>query len=225
VTADGDVLAEPLLTTFGRLVEANDVLTRRLGRSLEQRCGLPLTWFEVLLRIGRAEDAQVSMGSLAEQVALTSGGVTRLLDRMLQEGLVERVPCASDRRVSFAALTAQGRERLHQAAQVHVEELREVFAGFAVDELRTLDELLDRLRAPGQLAGSPSRKGASSASGTLSGEERTRTAGRRRRRAVGPAGAAPGAEPALDLGAAREPRSRPEDDERLLREVPPHHGG
>jgi DNA-binding MarR family transcriptional regulator len=201
VTADGDVLAEPLLTTFGRMVEANDVLTRRLGRSLEQRCGLPLTWFEVLLRIGRAEDGQVSMGSLAEQVALTSGGVTRLLDRMLQEGLVERVPCASDRRVSFAALTPGGRERLHQAAQVHVEELREVFAGFAADELRTLDGLLDRLRL------------------------QPPATGRRRRRAVGPAGAVRATEPALGLDEDRRPAARPEDDERLLREVPPHHGG
>jgi DNA-binding MarR family transcriptional regulator len=201
VTVDGDVLAEPLLTTFGRLVEAHDVLTRRLGRSLERRCGLPLTWFEVLLRIGRAEDGQVSMGSLAEQVALTSGGVTRLLDRMVQEGLVERVPCPSDRRVSFAALTPQGRERLHQAAQVHVEELREVFAGFAADELHGLDGLLDRLR------------------------RQPPAAGRRRRRAVGPAGAVPGTEPALDLGEDRDPAARADDDERLLREVPPHHGG
>jgi hypothetical protein len=45
---------------------------------------------------------------------------------------------------------------------------------------------------------------------------------RRRRRAVGPPGARPAQEPALDVG--EEPPSPPDDDERLLREVPPHHG-
>ena len=88
-----------LITTFGRLVEAHAALTRRTGRSLEGECGVPQAWFEVLLRISRADGGQVSMGVLAQQVALTSGGVTRLLDRMIDAGLVQRVPCPTDRRV------------------------------------------------------------------------------------------------------------------------------
>lgn len=49
-------------------------------------------------------------------------------------------------------------------------------------------------------------------------------AGRRRRRAVGPPGAAPAQEPRLELDRADPETPAAEDDERLLREVPPHHG-
>jgi MarR family 2-MHQ and catechol resistance regulon transcriptional repressor len=135
-----------LVTTFGRLVEAHAAVSRRTGRSLETACGIPQPWFEVLLRISRADGGQVSMGSLAQQVALTSGGITRLLDRMIAGGLVERVPCPTDRRVLFAALTPQGRELLAQALVVHTADLREAFGGFARRDLDALDGLLDRLR-------------------------------------------------------------------------------
>ena len=86
------------------------------------------------------------MGALAQQVALTTGGITRLLDRMIAAGLVERVPCPTDRRVYFAALTEQGRAKLEEAATVHAANLRHAFAGFTADDLRTFDDLLDRLR-------------------------------------------------------------------------------
>lgn len=137
---------DALITTFGRLVEAHSSLTRQLGRSLEQQTGVPHAWFEVLLRVGRAEGGQVSMGGLAQQVALTSGGVTKLIDRMIEAGLVQRVPCPTDRRVSFAALTSHGQQALERAVQVHATDLRRAFAGFSEDDLRALDVLLDRLR-------------------------------------------------------------------------------
>jgi MarR family transcriptional regulator, 2-MHQ and catechol-resistance regulon repressor len=137
---------DALITTFGRLVEAHSRLERQAGRSLEQQTGVPHAWFEVLLRIGRAERGQLSMSALAQQVALTSGGITKLVDRMTDAGLVQRVPCPTDRRVSFAALTAEGRTRLDEAAAVHARDLRQLFGGFSRDDLRTLDDLLDRLR-------------------------------------------------------------------------------
>jgi DNA-binding MarR family transcriptional regulator len=138
---------EALITTFGRLVEAYSGLGQQLGRSLEQQSGIPHTWFEVLLRISRAERGQVTMGALAQQVALTTGGITRLVDRMIRAGLVQRVPCATDRRVHFVALTEQGRATLDEAAKVHAANLRRAFAGFTAAELTTLDDLLHRVRA------------------------------------------------------------------------------
>ena len=137
---------DELITTFGRLVEAHSALGQQLGRALEQGCDLPHSWFEVLLRVGRAEAGQISMSALAQQVALTSGGVTRLLDRMVAAGVVRRVPCPTDRRVQFAALTDAGQSKLTEAAALHAQNLRVAFQGFSRDELRTLDTLLDRLR-------------------------------------------------------------------------------
>jgi MarR family transcriptional regulator, 2-MHQ and catechol-resistance regulon repressor len=110
--ASASAVDEPLITSWGRLVEAYSFLDRRLGASLEASCGVPMAWFEVLLRLARAEDGQLTMGALAEQVALTSGGVTRLLDRMVRAGYVERRQCPTDRRIVYAALTPAGRGKV-----------------------------------------------------------------------------------------------------------------
>jgi MarR family transcriptional regulator, 2-MHQ and catechol-resistance regulon repressor len=138
---------DALITTFGRLVEVEGRLERRLGADLEARCGLPHAWFEVLVRLARSENGQLTMGALAEQVTLTTGGVTRLVDRMDAAGYVERLPCPTDRRVAFAAITDTGRKKLAEASEVHSANLREVFSGFSSRELGLLDRLLDRLRA------------------------------------------------------------------------------
>ena len=137
-------------------MEAQSRLERRLGADLEARCDLPHAWFEVLVRLGRSEASRLTMGSLAEEVSLTTGGVTRLVDRMEAAGFVERVPCPTDRRVSYASLTDSGRAKLDEAAQVHAGNLRVVFADFDDEDRSTLDALLDRLRAvrePGLAAG------------------------------------------------------------------------
>jgi DNA-binding MarR family transcriptional regulator len=137
---------DALITTFGRLIEVQSRLERQLGADLESRCNLPHAWFEVLVRLGRSDGGQLTMGSLAEQVSLTTGGVTRLIDRMEAAGYVRRVPCATDRRVSYATLTDAGRVKLDGAAPVHAANLRSVFAAFSDEERQTLDALLDRLR-------------------------------------------------------------------------------
>lgn len=137
---------DPLVTTFGRLLEATHALEARLGPDLEATSGLDLTWLEVLLRLSRSPEGLLTMGELSRQIALTSGGVTRLVDRMGAAGLVERRPCASDRRVLYAAITDAGREALAPALARHEEALRSVFADWTADDVARLDHLLDRLR-------------------------------------------------------------------------------
>ena len=137
---------DALITTFGRLLEAQSRLERRLGADLEARCDLPHAWFEVLVRLARSDGGRLTMGALAEQISLTTSGVTRLVDRMTSAGLVERVPCPTDRRVSYASLTEAGRVKYDVAAPVHAANLREAFAGFSNEERGLLDALLDRLR-------------------------------------------------------------------------------
>lgn len=142
-----DPLDDPLITTFGRLLEATSGLERRLGRTLESETDLPFTWFEVLLRVARSEGGRLMMSELSQQLALTTGGVTRLVDRIVDAGYLERIAAEHDRRVMYAAITGTGRKAVEHAAEVHAEELREVFAGFSATDLRRLDDLLDRLRS------------------------------------------------------------------------------
>ncbi|HEY4455737.1 MAG TPA: MarR family transcriptional regulator [Pseudonocardiaceae bacterium] len=137
---------DEVMTTFGRLAEAYSQVERRLAQSLQSETGLPHAWFEVLMRLSRSPGQQLKMSTLADQIALTTGGITRLIDRMETAGYVERSPCASDRRVSYAGMTESGRQVLQQAIPVVVANLRAVFGDFGARELSTLDDLLDRLR-------------------------------------------------------------------------------
>jgi DNA-binding MarR family transcriptional regulator len=140
------VRVDPVVTTFGRLLEATHRLENRLGRDLESAGDLTLTSFEVLLRLSRSPDGVLTMGELSDQLVLTTGGVTRLVDRMSAAGLVERRPCATDRRVLYAAITPAGRAALAPALLRHTAALHDVFDGFAATDLDRLDALLDRLR-------------------------------------------------------------------------------
>ncbi|MBT8250452.1 MAG: MarR family transcriptional regulator [Acidimicrobiia bacterium] len=141
-------LNDQRFSSFGKLLEVQARLQKLLDRQLEDAVGLPLTWFEVLLRIARSDDQVLTMSALAGQVVLTSGGVTRLIDRMTEEGLVERVPCPGDRRVNWIKLTARGQKTLEDAAAVHLEHLDEEFAGrLNASEMAGLVRALDSLHA------------------------------------------------------------------------------
>ena len=143
---DASPLDDPLITTFGRLVEVFSRLELVVAHDMEATADLPLTWFEVLLRLARCPDGQLTMGALSSQLALTTGGMTRLVDRISAAGYVERRACPDDRRVWFAAITGEGHRVLARAATTHLASLRKAFAPFTPDDLTALDLLLDRLR-------------------------------------------------------------------------------
>ncbi len=145
--ADGTVLTDERFTQFGLLVEGFGRTLRSIERSLRDECNLSIAWFEVLLRLGRSPGQRLMMSELADQVGVTSGAITRLVDRMSDAGLVERVACDNDRRVQWALLTPEGRQRLEAAAAVHLEHLdRHYFDRLSGRELAVVSEVMDRLR-------------------------------------------------------------------------------
>jgi DNA-binding MarR family transcriptional regulator len=73
-----------------------------------------------MIRLGRSADGRLTMTQLASEVSLTSGGVTRLIDRMVEAGLVERQDCPSDRRSVYVVLTPAGTDKLHEATVEHL---------------------------------------------------------------------------------------------------------
>lgn len=116
-----------LVLAFGRLQGAANRLEYILGRAIEQECGISHLMFEVLLILGRAGGAGMSMRALAQEQVLTTGGATRLVDRMEAAGLVERTDDPGDRRGRLVRLTPLGEETAVRAARVHVENIQRYF--------------------------------------------------------------------------------------------------
>jgi DNA-binding MarR family transcriptional regulator len=122
-----DAADNELVLAFGRLQGAANRLEYVLGRALEQECGISHLMFEVLLILGRAGDPGLSMGVISREQVLTTGGVTRLVDRMVAAGLVERVEDPDDRRGRLVRLTPHGEETAVRAARVHVANIERYF--------------------------------------------------------------------------------------------------
>jgi DNA-binding MarR family transcriptional regulator len=131
---------------FIRLVRGHSAMTRAMNARLVADHGLTINGFEALLHLSRAEEGQMRRIDLAEKLILTASGVTRLLDGLEEAGLVDRAACASDRRVTYAVLTEDGRAKLAEASKSHVADIREFFeTRFSSEELEQLVALLGRL--------------------------------------------------------------------------------
>ncbi len=122
-------------------------LVRDLNAELESNHGLPLTHYEVLLYLETAPCQRLTMSDLAQTVLLSQSGITRLVDRLEQAGLVEREGCAEDRRVMYARLTDEGSRALAEARPTVLTGVRRRFLSrFEDDELDVLAEAWERVR-------------------------------------------------------------------------------
>ncbi len=142
------IVGDDRITAFGLLVEAHRRLERTFEKSLREHHGMSIVTFEALLRLARSDDHHMSMSELADQMVLTSGGVTRLVDRLTEAGYVARFQCPSDRRVQWAQLTEEGVRLLTAALRTHLDDLDEHFSSHISDsELPVVTGVLDRLRS------------------------------------------------------------------------------
>ena len=142
------------LDSWVRLLRGHASVTRAMSAQLVAEHGLTINDYEALLHLARAEDGRMRRVDLAERLILTASGVTRLLDGLEVAGLVERASCASDRRVTYAVLTAAGRTKLHEASESHMADIRAYFEGrFSTEELKQLAALLGRLPGAADAAG------------------------------------------------------------------------
>jgi len=120
-------------------LETHAVLVELLGRELEAEADLPLTWFEVLIKLNDAPEGRLRMNDLADSLYLSKSGVTRLVDRMADAGLISRASCAQDRRVVYAQITKKGRTRFERAAPIAFRGVNEHFgAHLSATEERAL---------------------------------------------------------------------------------------
>lgn len=121
---------EDLITCWGLLHEALGATNRLVLAGIDPASpGIAGPWFEVLLRLLRTPDHKLPMSKLAREVSLTTGGFTKLADRLERHGYLERVPCPDDRRAVFATLTTSGLELATRTRDRHARLLREFLLG------------------------------------------------------------------------------------------------
>ena len=141
-----EALSEGEQRAWRGLLRAYACLAKRLDTQLEARHRLPMTSYEVLHCLQESSNGRMRMRDLAEQAQLSRSGLTRLVDRLERDGLLERCSCTHDARGAYACLTDQGRERLEEARSTHLAVVREqFFSHFSEPELGQLADMWERI--------------------------------------------------------------------------------
>jgi DNA-binding MarR family transcriptional regulator len=139
-------LAPEELAAWRGLLRVHSALVKALDAELLAGHALPLTSYEVLINLQAAPGRKRRMAELADGVLLSRSGMTRLVDRLERDGLLERDQCTDDGRGTYAVLTDKGEALLQDARRTHLDGVRERFLRhFEPDELRTLAELWNRV--------------------------------------------------------------------------------
>lgn len=141
-----DRLSAAELGAWRGFLRAHAALVRDLDAELEAAHDLPLTSYEVLLFLHDAPGRRLRMSELAGSLLLSQSGTTRLIDRLVRAGLVERERCEQDARGMYAVLTHAGQARFREARPTHLSGVRRLFLDqLGPAELRALGDLWRRL--------------------------------------------------------------------------------
>ncbi len=140
--ARGDKLE---LRVWLRLLTCANLVERRVRAGLREAFDVTLPRFDVLAQLDRAPDG-LSMGELSDRLMVSNGNVTGLVDRLVEEGLVTRVPLPQDRRQSRVKLTPSGKRSFDAMTPQHERWIEDLFAGLTRPEMAQLLDLLAKLK-------------------------------------------------------------------------------
>jgi DNA-binding MarR family transcriptional regulator len=131
------------LAPWRAFVRAQAHVSRRLDEDLRAEHGLSLQEYVALLILAESTDRRLRMGRLADSLTLSKSGATRLIDRLVDDGLVDRVSCSSDLRGAEAALTEAGLTRLRTAAPTHLRGIADYFlSAIDTDDLEVVERTM-----------------------------------------------------------------------------------
>lgn len=133
---------------WGSVLRAHAALVPELDATLRAQAGLPLRWYDVLLELSAAPEHRLRMSDLGARVVLSRTRVSRVVDELVDAGLVRRSANEDDARSAYAVLTSDGLTRFRSAAPVYVDALVLRFSAVTDGQLRSiiggLERLLDR---------------------------------------------------------------------------------
>lgn len=142
-------LTETELRAWQGLLHAHDHVVGLLDADLRREHDISFGAYDVLLRLTRAPERCLGMSELARRVMLSPSGLTRMVDRLVETGLVRRRPFEGDARVTLACLTDRGRQRVRAAARTHLRGIRDHFAGrLSEAQLRSVASALEIIVGP-----------------------------------------------------------------------------
>jgi DNA-binding MarR family transcriptional regulator len=140
-------LPDRTMATVVALLQVDRIISDGIDKRLRAQAGLSLAQFEVLRRVSEAPDGRLRMVDISDSLCVSKSGVTQLVDRLEDARMVERQFQPSDRRLTYARITAAGRETLRRLTPEILEAVREHFASHLTDdEMRCFHQALIKVQ-------------------------------------------------------------------------------
>ena len=124
----------PSTQAWGAILRAQAIVAKRLDAELRSETELTLAWYEILLVLSQSDAGRMRMTDLAHSLLLSKSAATRLVDRLVAHGLVERSTCSSDKRGTEVELTLQGKEAFITAGRIHLRGIETHFGRHTTDD-------------------------------------------------------------------------------------------
>ena len=143
------------MAAVAALLHVDRIISDGIDKRLRANAGLTLGQYEVLRRICEAPEGRLRMVDISDSLCVSKSGVTQLVDRLEEARLVERQFQPSDRRLTYAKITAAGRETIRRLTPEVLQAVHEHFARHLTEqELRCVHQALAKVQSgnPGRLA-------------------------------------------------------------------------
>jgi DNA-binding MarR family transcriptional regulator len=124
-------------------LRAHALMLRRIGEDLDEAGLPPFAWYDVLLVLHEAPEHHLQPSELADEVVLSRSGLSRMIDRIEEAGLVERRACPGDRRAINVALTEQGEKMLDEMWCVYARGISDHFLPALGEEACTVRQAME----------------------------------------------------------------------------------
>lgn len=129
-----------------RILTIHKLVNNEVRRRLREQFGMSLSRFDLLAQLDGVADG-MRMGELSKRLMVTTGNITGLVDELVAEGLVERLPDPTNRRASLAVMTVKGRKLFGAAAKANEAWIADMFAGLSAAEKAAMFDMLGRQKA------------------------------------------------------------------------------
>ena len=134
-----------------RLFTCKEVVESEVRRRLRERFNLTLPRFDLMAQLDRTPKG-MTLGELSQRMMVSNGNVTGLVDRLVEQRLIDRQPSRTDRRAQIVRLTAEGRRFFRAMARENGDWIGDMFAELSQKELETLLHLLAKTKASARKA-------------------------------------------------------------------------
>lgn len=143
-----EIASEDRVEAWRAFIAAHAEVIGAIERRMEEEGHLPLSSYDVLVALSETPGHRLRMHELARHVILSRSALSRLVDRLEKQGLLQRVRSGEDRRGAYAVLTEAGQESLNRSWPVYGREIQAHFARhLSEDDVRLLTEVMSRIAA------------------------------------------------------------------------------